>query len=148
MHDPLDMPPRAINTADVATQPPSPHKRHRHWGLIALLILVVLPATVFAIYTWATLSFVYSRGERVGYVQKMSKRGWVCPTWEGQLAMFNYPGTNSQIFNFTVRSDSVARFIEANSTKHMTVDYEQHRGVPLSCFGDTEYFVVAARATN
>jgi hypothetical protein len=145
MHDSLDMPPRAINTADVATQSPIPRKHH-HWGLIFLLVLVVLPATAFALYTWGTLTFVYSRGERVGYVQKLSKKGWICHTWEGQLAMFNYPGTNSQIFDFTIRNDSVAQFIEANAGKHMAIDYEQHRGVPLSCFGDTEYFVVSARA--
>lgn len=144
MFDPLDVPPRAINTADVAAQPIAPRRRRHHWGLIALLVLLVIPATVFGLYTWTTLSFVYSRGQRVGYVQKMSKKGWLCPTWEGELAMFNYPGTNSQIFDFTVRSDSVAHFIEENAGKHMAVVYEQHRGVPLSCFGETEYFVVAA----
>jgi hypothetical protein len=144
MPDPLDVPPRAINTADVATQP-LPRKRRRHWGLIALLVLVVLPASLFALYTWSALSYVYSRGERVGYVQKISRKGWVCPTWEGQLALFNYPGTASQMFDFTVRNDSVAKFIEANATKHLTLSYEQHRGVPLSCFGDTQYFIVGAR---
>jgi hypothetical protein len=142
MPDPLDVPPRALNTSDVAAQPS--RRTRRHWRLIALLVLVVLPVTLFSLYTWSALSFVYSRGERVGFVQKMSKKGWVCPTWEGELAMFNYPGTNSQIFAFTVRSDSVARFIEANSTKRMTISYEQHRGVPVSCFGETQYFVVAA----
>jgi hypothetical protein len=144
MPDPLDVPPRAINTADVATQPLARRKR-RHWGLIALLVLVVLPLTLFGLYTWSALSFVYSRGERVGYVQKVAKKGWVCPTWEGQLALFNYPGTTSQIFDFTVRNDSIARFIEANATKHLVLGYEQHRGVPVSCFGETQYYIVSAR---
>jgi hypothetical protein len=144
MPDPLDVPPRAINTADVASQP-LPRRKHRHWGLIALLVLVVLPLTLFGLYTWSALSFVYSRGERVGYVQKVARKGWVCPTWEGQLALFNYPGTTSQIFDFTVRNDSIARFIEANATKHLVLSYEQHRGVPVTCFGETQYFVVGAR---
>jgi len=34
-----------------------------------------------------TLQVVYSDGERVGYIQKISRKGWVCKTWEGELAM-------------------------------------------------------------
>ena len=140
MPDPLDVPPRAINTKDVPAQA-APRKR-RHWGLIALLVVVVLPATLFGLYTWSALSFVYSRGERSGFVQKISKKGWVCPTWEGELAMANLPGAMPQIFEFTVRSDSVAHAIEGALGKRVSLAYEQHRGVPVSCFGDTEFFVV------
>jgi hypothetical protein len=139
MPDPLDVPPRAINTKDVAAQPP---RQRRHWGLIALVMLVVLPATLFGLYAWSALSFVYSRGERSGFVQKISKKGWVCPTWEGELAMANLPGTMPQLFDFTVRSDSVANAISSSLGKRVSLTYEQHRGVPLSCFGDTEFFVV------
>jgi len=144
MHEPLDVPPRAINTEDVAAQQP-PRRRRRHWGLIALLVLVVLPATVFGLYTWSALAFVYARGERDGFVQKISKKGWVCPTWEGELAMANLPGTMPQIFDFTVRNDSVAKVISTSIGKRVSLDYQQHRGVPLSCFGDTEYYVVGIR---
>jgi hypothetical protein len=142
MTQPSDIPPRAINTADLAAQ--AAPKKRRHWGLIALLVIVILPGTLFALYTWSTLSFVYSSGERTGFVQKISKKGWVCQTWEGQLALASYPGTTSQMFDFTVRNDSVAKFIEANGAKRLSVAYEQHRGIPVSCFGDTEYFVVSA----
>jgi hypothetical protein len=142
MTQPSDIPPRAINTADLAAQ--AGPKKRRHWGLIALLVIVVLPGTLFALYTWSTLSFVYSHGERSGYVQKIAKKGWVCQTWEGQLALASYPGTTSQMFDFTVRNDSVAKFIEANGAKRLSLAYDQHRGIPVSCFGDTEYFVVSA----
>jgi hypothetical protein len=145
MSQPLDLPPRAINTEDVAAQAAPARKKRRHWGLIALLVLVVLPATLFALYTWSALSFVYSHGERAGYVQKISKKGWVCPTWEGELAMANLPGTLPQIFDFTVRSDSIAQVISSNVGKRMALTYDQHRGVPTSCFGETEYFVTGAR---
>jgi hypothetical protein len=145
MSQPLDIPPRAINTEDVAAQAAPPRKKRRHWGLIALLVLVVLPAALFALYTWSTLSFVYARGERAGYVQKISKKGWVCPTWEGELAMANLPGTLPQIFDFSVRSDSVAQYIQTNIGKRMALAYEQHRAVPSRCFGETEYFVTGAR---
>lgn len=144
MPDPIDIPPRAINTQDVSAQAPRPVKR-RHWGLIALLVLVVLPATILGLYTWSALTFVYSHGERAGFVQKISKKGWVCPTWEGELAMANLPGTMPQIFEFTVRNDSIAKVISDNVGKRMALTYAQHRGVPTHCFGDTEYFVTGAR---
>ena len=80
-------------------------------------------------------------GDRAGYVQKISKKGWICKTWEGELAQANLPGTMPQIFTFTVRSDSIARILEANAGKQVSLTYEQHRGIPTSCFGDTEYFV-------
>lgn len=144
MKEPLDIPPRAINTADVATQSP-PARKRRHWGLIALVVLVILPATIFGLYAWSAVSFVYARGERAGYVQKLSKKGWMCRTWEGELAMANLPGTMPQIFDFTVRNDSVAQVIASNIGKRMALTYDQHRGIPTSCFGETEYFVVGAR---
>ena len=142
MPDPLDMPPRAINTEDVTAQPALAKKRKRHWGLIALLVFVVIPAAAFALFTWSALSFVYSRGERSGFVQKIAKKGWICPTWEGELAMANLPGAMPQIFYFTVRSDSIADVITKSMGKRVSLAYQQHRGVPTTCFGDTEYFVV------
>jgi len=145
MPDSSDIPPRAINTKDVATQPLPPRTRRRHWGLIALLVLVVLPATLIGLYTWSALSFVYAHGERSGFVQKISKKGWVCHTWEGELAMANLPGTMPQIFDFTVRNDSVAQMVSTSIGKRVALTYEQHRGIPFACFGDTEYFVVNVR---
>jgi nicotinamide riboside transporter PnuC len=120
-------------------------RKRRRWGLIALLVLVVLPLTVFALYTWAALTFVYSSGERAGYVQKFSQKGWACKTWEGELAMVNVPGAMQEKFNFTVRDDSVASLISAAAGKHVVLQYAQHRGIPISCFGDTEYFVTGLR---
>jgi len=117
------------------------------WKLIALLILVVL-AGGFAGYTWITLHISFSTGERVGYVQKLSKRGWVCKTWEGELAMVNMPGAASQIAAFTVPDDAVARGIMDAAGKRVALSYEQHRGVPCKCFGETEYFVTGVRVVG
>jgi hypothetical protein len=144
MTQPLDMPPRAINTGDVTNQRP-PTRKRRHWGIIAFLVLIVLPGTLFALYTWSTIAFVYARGERAGFVQKFSQKGWVCQTWEGEMALNSLPGTVPQLFQFTVRNDSVAQIIKKDIGKRLALTYEQHRGVPTSCFGDTEYFVVGAR---
>ena len=106
--------------------------------LIATLAIIVL---LVAGYTWATLSWTYSKGERAGYVQKFSKKGWICKTWEGELAMVNLPGAMAEKFNFTVRNDSVAGLINASIGKRVTLTYGQHMGVPTTCFGETQYFV-------
>jgi hypothetical protein len=98
-----------------------------------------------ALYTYGTLHYSYSEGERVGFVQKVSKKGWICKTDEGELAMANVVGQQAQIFLFTVRDDAVVAQIEALSGHRVALRYEEHRGIPSSCFGDTTYFVTAVR---
>ena len=126
--------------------PPAPKKKFRKAVILLLLAIILLPVVIFSLWTWVTLGYVYSTGERAGYVQKLSKKGWLCKTWEGELAMVNLPGSvTPQIFNFTVRSDSVASVLEKDLGKRVSLTYEQHRGVPSSCFGETEYFVSNVR---
>ena len=106
-----------------------------------LLVLLVIVLLGFAGFTWITLHWAYSEGERAGYVQKLSKKGFVCKTWEGEMAMVTMPGTVAEKFPFTVPSDAVASKINASVGKRMALHYQQHRWVPSSCFGETEYFV-------
>lgn len=113
-----------------------------------LFYLVILPLLLLAAYTWFVLSWSYSRGERAGYVQKLSQRGWLCKTWEGEIALVTIPGTVAEKFEFTVRSDEVARNINSAMGQRVTLDYEQHVGVPSSCFGDTSYFVTGVRVVS
>jgi hypothetical protein len=117
-------------------------KKHHRVRTIILLILLI-PAVVIALWIWVALGYTYASGERAGYVQKISKKGWLCKTWEGELAMANLPGTMPQIFAFTVRSDSIANVLEQTVGKQVSVTYEQHRGLPTTCFGETEYFISA-----
>ena len=137
------------DTTEVTDTPPasSPPKRtYRKPVLILLLMIILAPLVIFSLWSWVTLGYVYSTGERAGYVQKLSKKGWLCKTWEGELAMVNLPGSvTPQIFNFTVRSDSIASILEQDLGKRVSLTYEQHRGVPSSCFGETEYFVSNVR---
>ena len=127
---------------------PVPVKKKRSKLLLIPLVLVLIPAVVIALWIWIALGWTYAKGERAGYVQKISKKGWLCKTWEGELAMANLPGTMPQIFTFTVRNDSVARVIETNAGKQVSLTYEQHRGIPTSCFGETEYFVTGVKRTS
>ena len=128
------------------TPPPPKANKYRKPVLILLLAIVVVPIVIFSLWTWVTLGYVYSTGERAGYVQKLSKKGWLCKTWEGELNMVSPPGSvTPQIFNFTVRSDSLASILEQDMGKRVSLTYQQHRGVPSSCFGETEYFVSNVR---
>ena len=117
-----------------------------HKLIIAALLIV--PVIVFALYTWTALTWVYSSGERAGYVQKFSKKGWICKTWEGELALVSIPGTMSEKFYFTVRDDSVAARINENVGKRVALTYRQHKGIPTSCFGETEYFVAGVKVVE
>ena len=130
-------PPPSADTSAI----PVPRKKKRNKLLIALLILILVPVVIIALWIWVALGYTYASGERAGYVQKISKKGWVCKTWEGELAMANLPGTMPQIFSFTVRRDSIANLLEKNIGKQVSITYEQHRGIPTTCFGETEYFV-------
>ena len=115
--------------------------------LIIAAVLIV-PVLLFALYTWSTLTWSYSSGERAGYVQKFSRKGWICKTWEGELAIVSIPGTMSEKFYFTVRDDAVAARVNQTMGKRVALRYEQHKGIPTSCFGETEYFVVDVKSVE
>lgn len=109
--------------------------------IISLVMLVVSVMIIFAGYTWVTLNWSYSKGERAGYIQKFSQKGWLCKTWEGELQMIPVPGTVPEKFLFSVRGDDVAHKLNSTMGKKISLYYEQHKGVPTKCFGETEYFV-------
>jgi hypothetical protein len=106
-----------------------------------VLLAVLVLAALVAAYTYGSLRWSYSEGERAGYVQKLSRRGWVCKTWEGELAMVTMPGAIPEKFYFSVPSEAVAAKINQSIGKRVALTYQQHVGVPSSCFGDTPYFV-------
>lgn len=150
-HDDDTLPPRGYTTTDVnAVVPERKSFRRRHRGKLLLAGLILIPVLLFALWTAITLAYTYSSGDRTGYLRKFSKKGWLCKTWEGQIALASVPGTVAEPWDFTVRDDAVARRIQALEGKvtPITLHYEQHKGVPLSCFGETEYFVTDARAVQ
>jgi len=106
-----------------------------------VVALVVAVALAVAGYFWVVLAWSYSTGERVGWVQKLSKKGWICKTWEGELTMISMPGAVPEKFPFTVRDGAVADQINRAMGKRVALHYEEKVGLPTSCFGDTRYFV-------
>lgn len=105
-----------------------------------VLPLLVLAAIAF-VYFWAALKWSYASGERAGWVQKLSKKGWLCKTWEGELALVSLPGSTAEKFQFTVHDDEVAQRITRHIGKRVSLHYEQKVGLPTSCFGETRHFV-------
>ena len=106
-----------------------------------LLTLVAVVILLFLAYTWLVLSWSYSEGERAGYVQKLSKKGWLCKTWEGELALVTMPGTVGEKFLFSVRDAAVSQHINQSIGKRVSLTYEEHVGIPTNCFAETRYFV-------
>jgi len=116
--------------------------------LSATLGFVVVVSVIFAGYLWLALHWSYSEGERAGFMQKLSKKGWICKTWEGELSLVALPGAAPEKFLFTVRDDAVADKINRQVGQRVALIYEEHRGLPTSCFGDTEYFVTDVKVVT
>ena len=112
-----------------------------------VLPLVVIVALV-ALYLWAALSWSYSTGERAGWVQKLSKKGWVCKTWEGELALVSLPGTTPEKFLFTIYGDEVAENVTRVMGKRVSLHYEEKVGLPGSCFGETRHYVTKVTVSD
>jgi hypothetical protein len=115
----------------------APRSRWMKW----VVGLLLLPILVFGGYLAFVLSWSYSDGERVGYLQKFSRKGWICKTYEGELAMATVPGVAPIMWHFTVRDQAVADQVNQLMGKRIVLHYEEHRGIPTTCFGETAHFV-------
>lgn len=118
-------------------------RRRRRWPLLLAFLLLGLVA-----YTPLVLWWSYSEGERVGILQKLSHKGWVCKSYEGELALYVISGVTPQIWSFTVRDPKVAKKLNDLLGGRVRLHYTEHRGIPTSCFGDTGYFVDDVQAVD
>jgi hypothetical protein len=108
------------------------------WWLVGIL---AAGALLLALHLWIMLSWSYSSGERAGWVQKLSRKGYLCKTWEGEMAMVSLPGSVPEKFQFTVWDDQVADEINRLMGRRVSLHYEEHIWLPTSCFGETRHFV-------
>ena len=118
--------------------------KNKQTGLCVIVwlgVLVIVVGALFTAYTWLMLSWAFADGERAGWVQKMSRKGYLCKTWEGEMAMVSLPGSVPEKFIFTVRDDKVAQEINAVMGRRVSLFYEEHIGLPTTCFGETGHFV-------
>jgi hypothetical protein len=114
-------------------------------NLLSFFVWLIFPVVLFAAYTWGSLTWVYSDGERIGYVQKLAHKGWLCKTWEGELVLVTVPGTQAEKFYFTVRDPAVILKVNQLAGERVRLLYQEHKGVPSSCFGETSHFVYDAQ---
>lgn len=113
---------------------------------ISFLLVITVGAIMLCTgYLAIVLNWSYSKGERVGYIQKFSEKGWVCKTWEGELQMLPISGALPEKFVFSVRDKAVIEKINSSVGKKISLYYEQHKGLPTTCFGESSYFAVDAR---
>ncbi|MBT9490046.1 MAG: hypothetical protein IV093_21280 [Rubrivivax sp.] len=109
--------------------------------LLRLIAVLVALLGLFALYLFGAWHWSYSTGDRAGWVQKISHKGWLCKTWEGELALVSLPGSTVEKFLFTVHDEKIAADITRVIGKRVSLHYEEKVGLPTSCFGDTRYFV-------
>ncbi|MCV2371048.1 hypothetical protein [Roseateles oligotrophus] len=113
--------------------------------LLALLVLTLLGVGYF----YLALSWSYSSGERAGWIQKLSDKGWVCKTWEGELALVSIPGSSTvEKFQFTAANDKIAAELTEVMGRRVNLHYEEKVGLPTSCFGETRHFVTKVTVAN
>jgi hypothetical protein len=120
--------------------------RERGGVVLWLIGLLAITGLLFAGYLWLMLTWSYSTGERAGWVQKLSNKGFICKTWEGEMAMVSLPGSMPEKFAFTAWDDQIAEEIFRLMGHRVALYYEEHIGLPTSCFGETRHFVKRVKA--
>ncbi len=116
--------------------------------ILRLIVTLAVLVGLVVLYFWAAMSWSYSSGERAGWVQKLSNKGWICKTWEGELSLVSLPGSTAEKFLFTVHDDEVAKKITQHIGKRVALHYEEKVGLPTACFGDTRHFVTGVALSD
>lgn len=109
-----------------------------------LLFICIL---IFCVFFWWKYYFTYSDGNRTGLLQKLSRKGTIFKTYEGEMVLSSIASTNnvalaSEKFYFSVEADSIAKKLQDYEGKNVKVHYLQKNGT-LPWRGDTEYIVDA-----
>jgi hypothetical protein len=115
---------------------------------VRLIVVLAAIAAALALYFWAALSWSFSSGERAGWVQKLSHKGWICKTWEGELSLISMPGASPEKFTFTIWNDEVAQRVNKVMGKRVALHYEEKVGLPGSCFGETRHYVTGVTVSD
>lgn len=104
-------------------------------------LFLTLVFFIGAAYLLIAFNYSYSDGNRAGYIQKFSKKGWICKSHEGEMAMTTVPGVAPVIWEFSVWDDTVAAQLSKVMGKRLVLHYKEYRYLPTTCFGETAYFV-------
>lgn len=127
--------------------PPPPPKKKRSWGF-TLFMLLLVPLLLVGVYIFFVLSWSYSDGERAGALRKFSRKGWLCKTYEGEMVLEPVNVANPQVWAFTVRDEAVVQQLNQAIGQRVQLHYTEHKGVPTTCFGETQFYVDAVQLTE
>ncbi|MCD0472160.1 6-phosphogluconate dehydrogenase [Flavobacterium sp. JAS] len=108
-----------------------------------LLIIAALCVLIFTIY-FAFIYFVpYSEGYRSGELIRMSHKGVIMKTWEGELSQ---GVSSSQIFRFSVLDSDQKVIDQLNELEgqYVKLTYVE-RYKTFSWWGDSRFFITAVR---
>jgi hypothetical protein len=117
-----------------------------------ILLLLIIAGT--GLWTWLSLAWAYAEGERAGVLQKFVRRGWVCKTREGEIALYygggQYMGAgiSPQLWDFSVRDNAVAEDLSKAVGHRVQLHYTEHPGIPTSCFAETRFLVDRVTVTD
>lgn len=109
-----------------------------------LILVIVVPVA----WTSFTLWWSYSEGDRAGVLQKFSRKGWLCKTYEGELALYVVSGVAPEIWSFSVRDEAVAAKLQSLVGERVRIRYSEHVGIPTTCFGETPYFATSVELVD
>ncbi len=115
---------------------------------IAILAVVLVLAIVF----WWRYYFVFGEGVKAGNLNFFVKKGYVFKTYEGRLIQDGFksatPGAiQSNEFEFSVTSDSVAAILERNSGKLVELRYKEYLH-KLPWRGNSNFVVIEVLKTE
>jgi hypothetical protein len=127
--------------------PPPPPKKKTRWSLV-LASIILIPLLLVGIYTFFVLSWSYSDGDRAGALRKFSRKGWLCKTYEGEMVLEPVNVANPQVWAFTVRDEAVVQQLSQAIGQRVQLHYTEHKGVPTTCFGETQFYVDAVHLTD
>lgn len=110
-----------------------------------LIFLIILLMAIFAFLYWGT----YDQGVRAGTVVRVSKKGMIFKTYEGQLNLQSFGALKgvtpfAETFDFSVekKRDNVIRELEAVSLSGERVNlHYTKRYAKFPWRGDTKYFI-------
>ncbi|MEQ1552701.1 MAG: hypothetical protein ABL929_00915 [Ferruginibacter sp.] len=111
---------------------------------MALVLGLILGGAIF----WWKYYYTYSDGSRSGMLQKLSHKGNLMKTYEGELVLSSVSSSSgvalaSEKFFFSIANDSIAKMMMNMEGKKVRLHYEQKKGA-LPWRGDSEYIVDGA----
>ena len=106
-------------------------------------LIIVVAAAAFVFFKFF---YVFGTGVKAGELNLFVYKGYVFKTYEGRLIQAGYNSKNSNAtiqsneFNFSVKSESVARQLERCTGKRVELHYKEYLGA-LPWRGMTKYVV-------